>query len=72
MIDAHLDDVLLRLHDEVAAADPAIQPFAALDAERILEGKVSIRWQDKFVRICQDLRLPIEEIDRLLRKVWDA
>ena len=66
-----LDDVLLRLNAEVAQECGPNAVFARLEAERILEGKVRMKREPQFVRICHDLRLTVEEIDRLrLQVLW--
>lgn len=67
-----LDDILLRLHDEVEVEDNRgglISCFSGLEAERILEGKILHRREGQFIRICQDLRLSVGKIAELQRQV---
>ena len=64
-----LDDVLLRLHDEVVAeieVNPLFDSLIREEADQILNGRIRYRRQEQFVRICRDLGACTDEIRNLM------
>lgn len=68
---ATLDDILLRLEQEIRSApfDPYWNALNMLEADQVLEGVVRMKRDGQFVRICQDLKLSPGEIEIVASKV---